>query len=90
MAVFERDPERLEGTIDRLRSAIKVTHLAIVPICCGICATPLMIFGVGGIVSGCILGISAGHYLSQILGSILEWMMVMLVYLDNLHDDDGK
>jgi hypothetical protein len=80
---YLRDPKRLEAAIGRLRYSIRVCPYAIIPIFGAICATLLWIFGPGGLIVGLLIGFVTGSYASMIFASIIEWMMLSLVYLDD-------
>ncbi len=88
MPAFKRDPDRLERAIGRMRSSIRAIPFAAIPLCAAVCAAPLTIFGFAGIIIGAMVGVIAGWYASTILASIIEWMMLMLVYLDDSHERD--
>ncbi|MCU0718445.1 MAG: hypothetical protein MUC83_01980 [Pirellula sp.] len=82
MSTFQKDPERLNAAIDRMRSAIKILPVATVPICGAICASPFKIFGLEGLMAGFSVGAITGLFAATILGSIMECLMLLLVELD--------
>ena len=87
MAVYRRDPQRLQEAIGRLRASIKLLPWVLVPLCAAICGTPMVSFGQHEVVFGLVCGVFVGLFAAAVCASTIEWMILMLIYLDNNGDD---
>lgn len=83
MPVYIRDTDRLEQAINRLRWSIKTLPFVVVPLCCVICSASLRLFGPVAALLGGIGGFLVGLYASIILAAVIEWMILVLIYLDD-------
>jgi hypothetical protein len=77
--MYLHDPDREDAAIERLQGGAKLLFFVLWPLAAGVIATPLSIFGPGGLVIGAVLGLFVGLFATNILAAVLEWMCLQLI-----------
>lgn len=84
MSRLYADSQRVADATQRVLDAMKYVPVAVVPGCAAICATPGIVFGIPGVITGAIVGTLSGFRLSLLVASALETKMIAIVQMDEL------